>query len=190
MNKDLGWKIDQSRRLISDPWISLRADSCTTSTGKAVSPYYVLEYPDWVSVFALDVDNELIVTREYHHGAGITAIGLPGGAVDGKDGDPREGAVRELREETGYRAGEIIELGAVWANWGNHINLVHHFLALGCTAAGAQELDDSEAIAIERIPLQGFRTDHLAQAYHRLNAYMALEKLQAKSRSITGNERL
>ncbi|WGD36533.1 NUDIX hydrolase [Lysinibacter sp. HNR] len=178
IDNQLAWSINSSKYVIRDSWISLRADTCQTPDGVSVSPYYILEYPDWVSIFAIDTNNNLLLTREYHHGAGLVALGLPGGAQEERDSDATAGAIRELREETGFKPGQLINLGWVWTNWGNHTNRIYSFLATNCTPSDPQKLDPSEAIRVKQVPLNTFRSEHLEQGYHRLNAMMALEYLQ------------
>lgn len=51
------WKIIKSEYLLRDKWLTVRADNCKTADGLSVSPYYVLEYSDWVHVIALDSAN-------------------------------------------------------------------------------------------------------------------------------------
>lgn len=126
-------------------------------------------------MLALDADGHAIVVEEYRHGAGIVAVGTIGGGVESGE-SPSRAAARELREETGYEAGEIVGLGSTWANFGNHTNRVHHFLARDCVRVAEQELDDSEAIAVHVVSLDGLG-DHLAQSYHQLTWYKAMELL-------------
>ena len=38
------------------------------SDGLEIKPYYVLDYPDWVQVVAIDADENLIVIRQYRLG--------------------------------------------------------------------------------------------------------------------------
>ena len=178
MIDDLDWTVESSQVLLRDRWISLRSDECTTSTGAKVSPYYVYENPDWVSVFAVDTANRLLLAREYHHGAQLTGIGLPGGAIDRNGESPATGVLRELVEETGFQPTQLLDLGWVWANWNSHTNRLHCFLATGCTPSGTRNLDDTENIELDRVPLDRFHPEQLAQGYHRLNAYMALDKLR------------
>lgn len=174
----LRWTVESSEVLLRDRWINLRSDVCVTSTGAVVSPYYIQENPDWVSVFALDEENRLLLAHEYHHGAQRTGRGLPGGALNSDDELPATGALRELVEETGYQPMQLFDLGWVWANWNSQTNRLHCFLATGCTSSGTVDLDDTENIEIERLPLDRFSPGQLAQGYHQLNAYMALEKLR------------
>ncbi|MFG6402483.1 NUDIX hydrolase [Microbacterium sp. P04] len=152
-------------------------------SGIEIEPYYVLDYHDWVSVFALDQESNVILIREYHHGPAVTGVGLPGGTLNSPDEDPSDGAMRELAEETGYVAHELIDLGPVWANWSNHTNRVHNFLALGCTASGTQNLDISEGVSLELTPFDKVSTQMFGQSYHRLNAYMAFEWIDRHQRS-------
>ena len=169
------WRVVDSETVVADRWIRVRADDCRDADDRRIAPYYVLEYGDWISVLALDADGHAIVVEEYRHGAGIVAVGTIGGGVESGEA-PIGAAARELREETGYEAGEIVELGSTWANFGNHTNRVHHFLARDCVRVAEQELDDSEAIAVHVVSLDGLG-DHLAQSYHQLTWYKAMELL-------------
>lgn len=169
------WRVVDSETVVADRWIRVRADDCRDADDRRIAPYYVLEYGDWISVLALDADGHAIVVEEYRHGAGIVAVGTIGGGVESGEA-LIDAAARELREETGYEAGEIVELGSTWANFGNHTNRVHHFLARDCVRVAEQELDDSEAIAVHVVSLDGLG-DHLAQSYHQLTWYKAMELL-------------
>lgn len=73
-------------------------------------------------------------------------------------------------------AGEIIELGATWANFGNHSNRVHHFLARDCVRVADQSLDDGELISVCVLPLEELG-EQLQQSYHQLTWYKALAHL-------------
>lgn len=169
------WRTISSKTIVADRWIRLRADECVDAAGRTISPFYVLEQGEWISVLALDVDGAAILVEEYRHGAGIVALGTIGGAAEPGE-VPRDAAVRELREETGYEAQEIVDLGATWANFGNQTNRVHHFLARGCMLVGDQSLDDGELITVRRLPLADLG-DRLQQSYHQLTWYKALSQL-------------
>jgi 8-oxo-dGTP pyrophosphatase MutT (NUDIX family) len=82
------WRVTASRYIHKDRWIALRADDCVTDDGVPVAPYYVLEYPDWVEVVALDADDNVLLVRQYRHGMGDFSIELPAGGMDPGDTDP------------------------------------------------------------------------------------------------------
>lgn len=172
------WRVVGSEPIVRDRWIDLRADTCIDGRGRTITPYYVLDPSDWITVLALDEDGLAIAVEEYRHGAGIVAIGLVGGAVD--DGEnPKDAALRELREETGYVAAELIDLGSTWANWGNHTNRSHHFLARGCRRVAEQSLDDSETITVHITTFDGLG-ERLEQSYHVLTWLKASQRLRAE----------
>lgn len=172
------WSVVRSTRIVDDPWFRLRADFCLRSNGATLGPYYVMENPDWVSVLGLTADRKVILINEYHHGAGMVGVGLPGGAADHPGESPRTAAARELSEETGYAAGELISLGAAYANWGNQTNQVNFFLAVDCELDGPQRLDENEEIEITLIPLEDFEPANLQQAFHLTNALLALNHIR------------
>lgn len=169
------WTTVARRTIVTDRWIRLHADECEDSSGRSISPYYVLEYGDWVSVLALDLNDDAIVVEEYRHGAGIIAVGTIGGGVEAGEA-PKDAAARELLEETGFEAHDLVALGATWANFGSHTNRVHHFLARGCSRVSEQSLDENEAIAVHVLSLDGLG-DRLTQSYHQLTWYKAMEWL-------------
>jgi ADP-ribose pyrophosphatase len=72
---------------------------------------------------------------------------LPAGKLDGGE-DPRKCAARELAEETGWRAGEIHELGAFFTTPGFTDEVLHAFAATGLEPAPDVEADPDEAIEI------------------------------------------
>ncbi|WP_181034173.1 NUDIX hydrolase [Arthrobacter sp. GMC3] len=120
----------------------------------------------------------MLVIKEYRHGGGVIAPGLPGGGIEAGE-EPATAAERELLEETGYRPSQLLAVGSAYANWGNQDNLVHYFVALGCARVGEQLLDVNEEIEVrlervEDILQPGF----FKQSFHLVNILLALPHLQ------------
>lgn len=175
------WKILSSELLFNDLWFKVRKDRCETPQGKIVDPYYVYEFPDWVTAFALTEDGRVILERQYRHALGETCIEIPGGVVDETDAGYEEAIRRELLEETGYSFSSLDYLGKTSANPSTNTNLMHMFLARGGKKIAAQDLDANEEIevmlaTIEEVK-QMLRENKIIQSMHVTCMMYALERL-------------
>src|SRR5436190_24393936 len=107
----MNWKIISSEYLFKDMWFTVRKDVCERPDGKIVSPYYVYEFPTWVTAFPLTEDGKVILERQYRHAIGETDYEIPGGCVDDTDKSLEDAIRRELLEETGYTFKKLEYLG-------------------------------------------------------------------------------
>jgi 8-oxo-dGTP pyrophosphatase MutT (NUDIX family) len=140
--------------VIRDRWVKLRSDDCVTAEGVEVAPYYVLEYPDWVHVVALDDEDHIILVQQYRHGYGGISLEVPAGAIDREDPSPVEAAAREFEEETGYVAEQWRYFGKHSPNPATHTNFCHTVLAQGARQNGQKLNDPTEQIKVVRMPVQ------------------------------------
>lgn len=141
------WKILESRH----PFPKFRMDTCELPSGKNYKAF-VLEFDSWANVVALTKHNEVVLVKQYRHGVQEISLELPGGVVDSGE-DPLEGAKRELMEETGYSAGNIIEVGRLYPNPAIQQNTLFCYLATDVEWVGEQHLDEAEEIEVQLIPL-------------------------------------
>lgn len=121
--------------------------------GGAPETFYCIDAPDWINVIPLTADDDVLFVRQYRFGTEEFTLEIPGGMCDPGEG-PREAALRELREETGYAAGELIELGFVHPNPAIQTNRCHTFLARDLIERGVPTPDGHEAFEQERVPLE------------------------------------
>lgn len=131
----------------------IRADSSRSPRTGVVHRFFVLESPDWVNVIPLTPEGKVVMIRQFRHGTEDVTLEVPGGMVDGEDGDPSVSARRELREETGYEAEEVIHLGSVAPNPAFLNNRCHSYLARNVRRVSEPRLDGAEDIIFEEIPL-------------------------------------
>jgi ADP-ribose pyrophosphatase len=174
------WKVVQSEKLFSAPWLNVRKDVCELPDGRKHSDYYILEYPDWATAFALTEDNKVVMVRQYRHGLGVISVELPGGVID-KGETPEQAIARELREETGYVFDSIEEIGQVSPNPATSTNYMHMFLARGGKKVAEQNLDATEDVEVLIHTVEEFkqmlRENKIVQSLHITTAFYALERL-------------
>jgi ADP-ribose pyrophosphatase len=175
------WKVLSSEYLFNDLWFKVRKDKCVTPQGKIVDPYYVYEFPEWVTAVALTEDGKVILEKQYRHALGEVDVEIPGGCVDDTDENYQEAIARELLEETGYSFSSYEYLGKVSANPSTNANLMHMFLAKGGKKVAEQELDHNEEIEIFLVSMdelkQMLKENKFVQAMHVTCIMYALEKL-------------
>ena len=116
------WTILHSEYLIRRPWLTARRDHVRLPNGSENPEHYVLEYPDWINIIAIDKEGCMLLVRQYRHGLGRTNFELVAGVLE-KDEDPLTAAKRELLEETGYSGGEWHELMQLSANSSTMTNI-------------------------------------------------------------------
>ncbi|CAB3753675.1 ADP-ribose pyrophosphatase [Paraburkholderia humisilvae] len=118
----------------------------------------VLEYPDWVSAFALTREGDALFVRQYRNGTRERNLEIPGGWMRPGDMNTETAIRRELREETGHVFEMLTPLVSVSPNPETHANRLHCFLATGGVRSGALQPDADEQLELERIPLDRVRT--------------------------------
>ncbi len=89
----------------------------------------VVEHPDAVAVVALDGSGRVALVRQYRHPLAATLLELPAGTLDVAGESPEAAAHRELAEEVGLAADELVPLGAIWNSAGWSDERTHLYLA-------------------------------------------------------------
>jgi ADP-ribose pyrophosphatase len=128
-----------------------RIDKCELTNGNLLDAT-ILEFRSWANIVALTKNGEVVLVKQYRHGACESLLEFPGGVVE-DDEDPMDGAKRELLEETGYSASKLIPLGKIYPNPALQTNTLHCFLALDAEKVGEQSLDAGEDIEVHLVPL-------------------------------------
>jgi len=99
-----------SRQVYANAWMTVREDDIRRSDG---SPgiYGVVDKPDYALVIPLQ-DDHLHLVEQFRYPIGLRRWEFPQGTAPNRaDSPPAELAARELREETGLRAGKLEEIG-------------------------------------------------------------------------------
>ena len=109
--------------------------------------------PEVVLIFPVTAEGQVILVRQYKHGAGQILIEFPGGIFNSVDEPGEVAAARELAEETGYSAASLELLGTIWDDPAKQTNRIHLYLARDVVKTQEQDLDDIEAIEMLKVPL-------------------------------------
>ncbi len=140
-----GYKVLSSEYLIRRPWLTARKDVLQLPDGRINPEFYVLEYPSWVNVIAIDRQGRFVMVRQYRHGLGVMSTELCAGVVEAGE-DPEAAARRELAEETGYTGGRWSLQCVISANPSTSNNLTYCYLAEGVELTQNQKLDPTEML--------------------------------------------
>src|SRR5215470_14709123 len=126
--------------------IQVREDRLIEPAGHECSREIVV-HPGAVCIVARPTPNEVILIRQYRHAAGRELLEIPAGTLNEGE-DPRECAIRELEEETGYHAAKMIERSKFWTTPGFTTEFMYLYEATDLTKTQPNP-DDDEAIEVE-----------------------------------------
>ena len=130
--------------------VTVRLDRAQLVNGKIVKRE-VVEHPGGVTVLPVDENGVCTMVRQFRYPFGRMILEAPAGKLE-RGEDPKESAVRELSEETGYTADEWVDLGACCTSPGFSSEVLHIYLALGLHE-GNSHPDEDEFLNTEKIPL-------------------------------------
>jgi 8-oxo-dGTP pyrophosphatase MutT (NUDIX family) len=137
-------------RIIGDYRIfQLRRDTNRSPRTNQEHDFYILDTTDWINIVPITPEGQVVLIRQYRHGTEEVTLEIPGGMVDEDDGSALISAERELLEETGYKAKELIHIGTVTPNPAILSNHCHTFLALNARQVMAPQFDGTEDIQLE-----------------------------------------
>ncbi len=146
------WPCIRSQSVQSFRVFSIRADTTISPRTSVEHDFYVIETPDWVNIIPLTADHQVVMVRQYRHGSREVTLEIPGGLVD--PGDTPEGAAaRELLEETGYQAEEMVKIGVSNPNPAIFNNRCYTFVARNVAKVRDPMPDQTEDIEVALIPL-------------------------------------
>jgi len=173
--KETGRTFDRDYRIFKTYLVDRQMDD--GRKGKFV----MVDSPDWVNIIA-EVKNEkgqdcFLMVRQFRHGTGTLSLEFPAGMVDPGE-EPLHAAIRELQEETGYRASKMTLIGTASPNCAFMNNTNHTFYAEGLEKISSQKLDENEAIDPVLVPVeeaeQGFGHGEMLNAICILSHYFYL----------------
>jgi ADP-ribose pyrophosphatase len=139
------------------------------------------------AIIAITPDKKVVVVRQFRPNIERWMFDIPGGLFNEGE-DPQAGALRELKEETGYVPGNVEYLGE--SVYDAYINTVaHYYLATNCVLSieGATpdiaERDQGEELCLISIDelIENAKKNRMCDARAVLMAYDRLQELKQGS---------
>lgn len=135
-----------STRLFEGKVINLRRDEVLLPNGRTATRE-VVEHPGAVAVIPRTKEGNIIMVRQFRHPIGQILLEVPAGKLD-PDEKPEACALRELAEETGFVAGRLRKLTAMFTTPGFTNEVIHVYLAEDLEESDKQP-DEDEFISTE-----------------------------------------
>ena len=110
----------------------------------------VADHPGGVAIVAIDGSENVLTVLQYRYVFSRVMEEIPAGKLEPGE-DPREAALRELREETGAVPERFTDLGPLIVSPGAYGEVLYLYLAEGLTV-GAQSPDEDEFLDVKRTP--------------------------------------
>lgn len=140
----------KSERIYEGKILAVRVDTVELPD-KKYSKREIVEHSGGVGVLAVTSEEDVILVKQYRKAVDRVLYEIPAGKLELNE-EPRETAVRELKEETGYTTEDISYLSEIYPTPGYCSEKIHLFLAKSLVA-GEQDLDDNEHVEVVSYPI-------------------------------------
>ncbi len=112
----------------------------------------IVRHNGGAAIVPLDKDLNVYVVRQFRAPFQQVLVEAPAGKLEVNE-DPRDCAIRELKEETGFTADHVEDLGCIFTSPGYSTEALYLYLATGLHE-GDSKPDEGEFLNVEKIPLK------------------------------------
>ncbi len=144
------WKFVKSQRAYKDNVLEIERKQYLFKKINSSMLFTVINTKDWVMIIPKLDNGNFLMVKQYRVATSEVTLEFPGGAINQEE-DKFEGALRELREETGLYTENIRFLATVKPNPAILSNSCHIFFADKCNFKFSTDFDDFEDIELVEI---------------------------------------
>lgn len=130
--------------------MNVRVDDALLPNGRPCKRE-ICEHVGGVGILPIDEQRVVTLVRQWRYPYETVTLEIPAGKMDQGPEDAEQCGRRELAEETGLRAEQMIPLGEIWPSPGFMNERLRLFCAKGLTQ-GETHPDDDEFVEIVRMP--------------------------------------
>lgn len=139
----------KSEKIYEGKILNLRIDTIELPD-KRYSKREIVEHAGGVGIVAITNDDKIILVNQYRKAASKVLLEIPAGKLELNE-QPKETAIRELKEETGYSSENISYLTEFFPTPGYCSEKIHIFTAKNLIS-GRQDLDEHELLEVIELP--------------------------------------
>ncbi len=146
----MSYEVKKSELVYKGKVFSIEKDIITLPDGRETTRETV-RHGGAAAMLPIDENGKIIFVRQYRHSAGFETLEIPAGTLE-KGEDPYDCAVRELEEETSYKADKMTFMFKMYSSIGFCSEVLYIYRAEGLKK-GSFNMDDDEFITLERYTL-------------------------------------
>lgn len=117
-----------------------------------VATWDLVKHVGAAAVIPVDEDGKIIMVKQYRNASDSITLEIPAGTLDAVGEDPRDCAIRELEEETGYQCEKLDYLFKFYSSIGICDEIISIYVATGLIPT-EQNLDEDEFVELFRYDL-------------------------------------
>lgn len=131
--------------------VHLVTEQIVLPDGKEVT-WELVKHIGAAAVIAVDREEKIIMVKQYRNASDSITLEIPAGTLDEPDEDPKNCAIRELEEETGFKSSNIQFLYKFYSSIGICNEVIHIYVAKDLVM-NQQNLDEDEFVEVEHYSL-------------------------------------
>lgn len=143
-------KTMKSEKLYEGKVLNLKIDTVELPD-KGYSKREIVEHPGGVAIITITANREMVLVKQYRKAVEDFVLEIPAGKLEVNE-EPRETAIRELREETSLEAKKLSYITEFYTSPGYSSEKIHLFLAEDLIEVDPQP-DSGEFIEKVTLPL-------------------------------------
>ncbi len=137
----------ESKQVYKGKVISVKVDKVQINKKSTIRE--VVEHGGSAAILPL-IGDTIIMEKQYRYPIDKELFEIPAGTLE-KGESPEKCAARELIEETGYKAGNLKQLGNFYMSPGYCTEVMHVFVATNLSKVESPGMDDDEVIEIVKV---------------------------------------